>query len=233
MVGVDGSSLPANLQPKLVDLVWSLVAICHSVYIHQRTEMNSCNGLPLWQYHKHHPYYCYHNQNIILMKWHYSQLCISTWTAHTRNSDNAVEQDLVQVLQNIAIYCNRQSFPNCYSNTRYTFTPINSANYRCAFHLSHAVYIYHLHYADGYNRDNCTMQVTSSGWPVTDIHRCLWTEVFTDSTKEVDARKDGEMCSTKTAKIHDAREIAHEQSMWRKDWYMSPHGIAEALTQVR
>jgi len=48
---------------------------------------------------------------------------------------------------------------------------------------------------------------------VTDIHRYVCAEMFMDSTKEVDARKDGEMCSTKTAKIHDAREIAHDQSM--------------------
>jgi len=37
--------------------------------------------------------------------------------------------------------------------------------------------------------------------------------MFMDSTKEVDARKDGGMRFRKTAKIHDAREIAHDQSM--------------------
>jgi len=52
MVDVDGSSLLADSQPKLVGLVWGLAAIWCSVCIHQIDYMNSRNGLPWWQHHR-------------------------------------------------------------------------------------------------------------------------------------------------------------------------------------
>jgi len=43
---VDGSShLAADSQPKLVGLVWGLMATRHSVCIHQMNQMNSRNGI--------------------------------------------------------------------------------------------------------------------------------------------------------------------------------------------
>jgi len=47
MVDVDGSSLPADSQPKSVGLVWVLAVIWRSVCIHQMNPVNSCNGLAM------------------------------------------------------------------------------------------------------------------------------------------------------------------------------------------
>ena len=44
MVVVDGSSLQANLQPKLVDFIWESVATCHWACIHKTNWVNSCDG---------------------------------------------------------------------------------------------------------------------------------------------------------------------------------------------
>jgi len=47
MVYVDGSSLPVDSQAKSVSLVWGLVAIWHSVSIHQMNRVNSRSGLAM------------------------------------------------------------------------------------------------------------------------------------------------------------------------------------------
>jgi len=44
MVDVDGSSLPADSQPKLFGLVWGFVATWRSVCIHQTNLVNSRTG---------------------------------------------------------------------------------------------------------------------------------------------------------------------------------------------
>jgi len=44
MVDVDVSSLPVNLQPKSVGLIWGLAATWHSVCIQPMNQVNSCNG---------------------------------------------------------------------------------------------------------------------------------------------------------------------------------------------
>jgi len=46
MVDVDSSSLKADSQPKLVDLVLGFTANWRSVYIHHMNRVNSRNGLP-------------------------------------------------------------------------------------------------------------------------------------------------------------------------------------------
>jgi len=57
MVDVDGSSLPADSQPKLVDLVCGLMATWRLVCIHQMIRVNSRNAVPWWQLHEYHPGY--------------------------------------------------------------------------------------------------------------------------------------------------------------------------------
>jgi len=47
MVGVDGSSLPADSLAKSFGLVWELAAIWRSVCIHQMNRVNSRNGLAM------------------------------------------------------------------------------------------------------------------------------------------------------------------------------------------
>jgi len=47
MVDVDGSSLPADLQAKLVGLVCGLAATQRSVCIHQMNRVNSRSGLAM------------------------------------------------------------------------------------------------------------------------------------------------------------------------------------------
>jgi len=44
MVGVDGSSLPVDSQPKLIGLVWELASTWHRVCSHQMNSMNSRSG---------------------------------------------------------------------------------------------------------------------------------------------------------------------------------------------
>jgi len=56
MVDMDGTN---ESQHKSVGSVWELVDIWHSVSIHQMNQVNSHNGLPWWQQHKHHPGYYY------------------------------------------------------------------------------------------------------------------------------------------------------------------------------
>jgi len=46
-VGVDGSSLQADSQPKSVGLVLGLVATWHSICIHRLNWVNSRNGLAM------------------------------------------------------------------------------------------------------------------------------------------------------------------------------------------
>jgi len=46
-VGVDGSSLQADSQPKSVGLVWGLAAAWQLVCIHRMNRVNSRNGLAM------------------------------------------------------------------------------------------------------------------------------------------------------------------------------------------